>query len=337
MILAIGGFLVCSALIFYHGTKLSFYGDLISIKSGLGKAWVGLILMASVTSLPELVIGISSVTVVGSADLAVGNVLGSCVFNLAILSLLDAILPGKPILTRVASSNVLAATLGTILLCMVGLGLFLPNEIQLMNWIGGTSLGFLIIYLIAIRLLHTYGLKNNPAIGAINPPQEATHGGEMMSLRKVITWYSVHAVMVIAAATVLPYFSDQIAIATGIGESFVGTLLLAASSSLPEVAVSLSAARIGNAEMAVGNLFGSNIFNILLLTVSDIFYTPGNLLKDASESNLVTVLAIVAMNAIAIAGLTFRPEKKAFRFMAWDTLLILFLYVVTMLYIYQNP
>lgn len=334
MVLHVAGFLVCSILIFYHGTKLSYYGDLISLKSGLGKAWVGLILMASVTSLPEMVIGISSVTVVGSSDLAVGNVLGSCVFNLAILSLLDALLPGQPILTRVPASNVLAATLGTILLCMVGLGLFLPNEIQIMNWIGGTSLGFLVIYLISVRLLHTYGQKNNPAIGAANPPED---GSVKMSLRRVMVWYSVHALMVIAAAVVLPYFTDQIAVATGIGKSFLGTLLLAASSSLPEVAVSISAARIGNAEMAVGNLFGSNIFNILLLTVSDIFYTPGNLLKDASESNIVTVLAIIAMNAVAIAGLTFRPEKKAFRFFAWDSMLILLLYMVTMLYIFYNP
>lgn len=332
MALYIAGFVVCSALIFYHGTKLSFYGDLISIKSGLGKAWVGLILMASVTSLPELMIGISSVTVVQSADLAVGNVLGSCVFNLAIISLLDAIMPGKPVLTRVAGSNVLAATLGTILLCMVGLGLFLPNEFQIMNWIGMTSLGFLIIYLVSMRLLHTYGRTSDPAIGAVNPPDES-----VMSLRRVLIWYAVHAVMVIAAAMVLPYFSDQIAIETGIGQSFMGTLFLAASSSLPEVAVSISSARIGNAEMAVGNLFGSNIFNVLLLTVSDMLYTPGNLLKDASEPNLVTVLAIIAMNSVAIAGLTVRPEKKQFHYLAWDTLLILLLYLLTMLFIYLNP
>ena len=131
MLVSVIGFVVCSVLIFYHGKKLSFYGDLISIKSGLGRVWVGLILMASVTSLPELVMGISAVTVVGSPDLAVGNVLGSCVFNLAVLSLLDAILPGQPILTKVARSNVLAASLSTILLTFVGVGLFLANEISI--------------------------------------------------------------------------------------------------------------------------------------------------------------------------------------------------------------
>src|SRR5688572_28665877 len=115
------GFVACSLVIFYHGKKLLFYGDLISIKSGLGRAWVGLILMASVTSLPELVMGVSAVTIVGSADLAVGNVLGSCVFNLAVLSLLDAIIPGQPLLTKAPHSNILAATLGTALLAFVGI------------------------------------------------------------------------------------------------------------------------------------------------------------------------------------------------------------------------
>lgn len=333
MVLHIAGFMGCSLLIFYHGTKLSFYGDLISLKSGLGRAWVGLILMASVTSLPEMVIGISSVAVVGSADLAVGNVLGSCVFNLTILTLLDAIMPGKPILTRVNNTNLLAAALGTILLCLVGLSLYLPADIVIMDWIGVTSLSFLIVYLVAIRLLHSYGTKSKQVLAGSEPTRDEVK----MSLGKVILWYSVHAAMVIAAAIALPYFSERLAEELSISESFVGTLLLAASSSLPEVAVSISAARLGNADMAVGNLFGSNIFNILLLTISDMFYQDGHLLKDASDSNLVTVFAIVAMNSIAIAGLTVRPEKKRFGYLAWDTLLILVLYVATMLFLYQEP
>lgn len=333
MILDFLGFSLCALLIFYHGMKLSYYGDQISLKSGLGKVWVGLILMASVTSLPELMIGISSVSVVGSADLAVGNVLGSCIFNLTILSLLDALLPGKPVLTRVPFTNVLAATLGTILISFVGVGLFLSNEISILNWIGITSLAFLAIYLISMRLLHSYGLKESAThSGAIRQQDESTQ-----KLSTVIFWYLLHAVMVIVAALALPYFSEQIAIKTGIGESFIGTLLLAASSSLPEIAVSISAARMGSLDMAVGNLFGSNIFNVMLLTIADLFYYEGNLLQDASESNMISVLAVVIMNSIAIAGLTVRHEKKIFYRLAWDTLLILVLYILTMLYLYFNP
>jgi cation:H+ antiporter len=330
MILAVAGFLGCSLLIFYHGRKLAHYGDLISIKSGWGKVWVGLILMASVTSLPELVIGTSSVTLVGSADLAVGNVLGSCVFNLAILSLLDAIIPGQPILTKVARSNVLAATLGSILLAFVGIGLFLSNEIRILNWIGITSLVFVIVYFVSVRLLHTYGLRENSITGASVPDQSRIK----LSLSSLFMWYAVHAVMVIIAALALPYFSEQIAAESGIGESFIGTLLLAASSSLPEIAVSISAARMGNTDMAVGNLFGSNIFNIMLLAIFDLFYEGGNILQDASESNMITVFATIIMNSIAIAGFTMRPEKKGLRFLAWDTALILIVYVLTIVFLY---
>lgn len=104
---AILGFIACSAVIFYSGKKLSYYGDQIAKRTGMGSLWTGFILMAIVTSLPEVVLGVSSVSIVGSADLAVGGVLGSCIFNLTILSLLDALSPGKPLLTRVAGTHVL--------------------------------------------------------------------------------------------------------------------------------------------------------------------------------------------------------------------------------------
>jgi cation:H+ antiporter len=157
-----------------------------------------------------------------------------------------------------------------------------------------------------------------------------------LTTANIVLWYCIHAVVVIAAALVLPYFSEILAVEFGMEESFVGTLFLAASSSLPEIAVCISAARMGNADMAVGNLFGSNIFNIMLLTVFDFFYTPGNILKDASEANLITVFAVIIMNSIAIIGLTIRPEKKGLRFLAWDTALILLVYLATMIFLYFN-
>jgi len=84
------GFTICAAIIIYSGTQLSYYGDKIAELTGLGRAWVGLILMSSVTSLPELITGISSVAIVNAPNLAAGDIFGSCVFNLLILSILDA-------------------------------------------------------------------------------------------------------------------------------------------------------------------------------------------------------------------------------------------------------
>lgn len=109
---SIFGFLVCASLIFFAGKKLSYYGDLLSEMTGLGKAWIGLILMASVTSLPELMVGISSSAIVEDANLAAGDVLGSCLFNLGILAMMDAFLPkNKPLLANASQSHILAAAL----------------------------------------------------------------------------------------------------------------------------------------------------------------------------------------------------------------------------------
>src|SRR3990172_451335 len=93
-------FIICTSAIVYSGTKLAKYGDIIAEKTGMGRAWIGLVLMASVTSLPELVTGISSVTYAGVPDIAAGDVLGSYVFNMLILAILDAIQRPMPLSAR---------------------------------------------------------------------------------------------------------------------------------------------------------------------------------------------------------------------------------------------
>ena len=81
-------FAACAAVICYAGAKLSYYGDIIAEKTGLGRTWIGVVLMASVTSLPELITGVSSVALADVPDIAAGDVLGSCMFNILIIALL---------------------------------------------------------------------------------------------------------------------------------------------------------------------------------------------------------------------------------------------------------
>ncbi|MGK2863275.1 MAG: hypothetical protein ACSLE0_15190, partial [Chitinophagaceae bacterium] len=108
LILNTFGFACCAGIIIYSGTRLSVYGDKIADLTGMGKAWVGLILMASVTSLPELITGFSSVVIVNAPNLAAGDIFGSCMFNLLILSLLDARIK-QPLFSMVKSSHIVAA------------------------------------------------------------------------------------------------------------------------------------------------------------------------------------------------------------------------------------
>jgi cation:H+ antiporter len=100
-------FLVCAALIGIAGYWLARYGDVIAEKTGLGGTWIGVILVASVTSLPELATGVSSVTVVEAPDIAVGDVLGSCVFNLMLVAVLDFLYREKPLYRKASQGHIL--------------------------------------------------------------------------------------------------------------------------------------------------------------------------------------------------------------------------------------
>lgn len=321
-------FAALASLIFLSGKKLSVYGDMIARHLGLGRAWIGLVLMASVTSLPELSVGISSAALAGSADLALGDVMGSCVFNLFILSLLDVFVRGEPLLFKASPSHMLAAALSIILVALVGMGLFLPTSITIIRWIGLSSILFIAVYFVSMRLIYFYEAKLLLAQVAKEaepiPP---------ITLKRAAWLYAANALVVIGAALFLPGIAQDIAIASGLGESFVGTLFLAASTSLPEIAVSFSAMRMGAVDLAVGNLIGSNLFNILILSVDDMFYNNGPLLKDASDDNLVSVFSVIMMTAVVIASLAYRSPRKSF-LMAWDTLIISGLYVGNLLLLY---
>lgn len=329
MLFYIAGFIICALIIFFAGKRLSHYGDLLAELSGMGKAWIGLILMAAVTSLPELMVGISSAVIIQSADLAVGDIIGSCAFNLGILSMMDIFTPkDRPLFSHVSRSHILAAAFGIILMALVGLNLYLDKDIVIASFIGLTSISFLIVYLVAVRSIFNYQQNNAPMSETVHQTPEIG-----LTLKKVVVRYVFFALIIIITALALPYFAEHIAESTGLGKSFVGTLFLAVSTSLPEIAVSLAAIRMGSTDMAVGNLLGSNLFNIVILFLDDLFYTKGHLMKDASDVNLLSVFFVIMMTGIAIAGFIFPSNRKKF-VMAWDTLWIFGLYVMNIVLLY---
>ena len=101
-------FIFCSAVIVFCGIRLSRYGDIIAEKTGLGRAWIGLILMASVTSLPELITGISSVAIADTPNIALGDIMGSCVFNISIIVIMDMLHGSAPIFHKTEHGHILA-------------------------------------------------------------------------------------------------------------------------------------------------------------------------------------------------------------------------------------
>lgn len=325
------GFIICTAVIVYSGTRLSKYGDIIAEKTGLGRAWTGLVLLASVTSLPELVTGISSVTFARVPDIATGDVLGSCVFNMLIIAMLDARYRIMPISTKAQQGHVLSAAFGILLLGVVSMSIILGNKITPLGWIGHYSIFFIIIYFLAIRLIYSYEKRQ---IAAAIHEKAVEMRYETISLKTAVSQYIINAVVVVIAAAFLPFIGEGIAKATGLGQTFVGNIFIALSTSLPEIVVSLSAVKIGAIDLAVGNLFGSNLFNIFILALDDIFFIKGPILSYSNPNHIVSALSAIMMTAVAILGLTYRTAKKPL-FIAWDSMALIIVYVINLMLLYM--
>ncbi|MCQ3922749.1 MAG: sodium:calcium antiporter [Rhodocyclaceae bacterium] len=327
------GFLVCIAAIGFAGARLSRYGDILAEKTGLGGSWIGLIMLATVTSLPELVTGISAVTVAGVPDIAVGDVLGSCVFNLAILVVVDLLHPRESIYSRASRGHILSAAFGTVLIGAVAFSLLLARrgEALAIGHIGAYTPLIVALYLLAMRTLYQHE-RREVAEFVEDVAERYPH----VSLRRAAIGYALAAGVVVAAGIWLPFVGADIAEQMGWHDSFVGTLLVAAATSAPEVAVTVAAVRIGALDMAVANLLGSNLFDILILAIDDLFYAGGPLLADVSQAHAVSAVSAIIMTGIAVIGLFYRPAGPLWRNVSWISVFLLVLYLLNSYILFRH-
>ncbi|MBE0624173.1 MAG: sodium:calcium antiporter [Burkholderiales bacterium] len=315
---------VCAVLIGLAGWRLSLYGDVIAEKTGLGGTWIGVVLLASVTSLPELATGVSAVAAADAPDIAVGNILGACVLNLTYLVVLDLVHRQESIYTRARQGHILSAGFGVLLLGIVGFSLLLAQKVDPLSpgHVGIYSPVIVVVYLISMRAVFSYEKKQMAAY-----VEEAAERYPHLTLRQALVRFSLAALVVVGTGTWLPFVGEDIAALYAWNTSFVGALFVAAATSLPELAVTLSALRLGALDMAIGNLLASNLFNLLILAVDDVFYLRGPLLSHVSPTHAVSVMSAVAMTGAVTVGLLYRPPDRVFRTIGWISVLLLFVYL----------
>ncbi len=338
MIILLLIFIFLTALILYSGSRLSRYGDIIAEKTGLGKLWIGVILLAFITSLPELITGISSVLIFDTPEIAAGDILGSCVFNILVLAMLDLFDSSSPISSRVNQRHTLSAGFGILLLSVVALNIFISSfnipSLPVLGWIGIYTPAILVMYVIAMKLIFIHEKKAHADYvkeKAEELKEEKIY--DDITLKDVYRNFSIHSLVIVAAATFLPEVGVKLAVSTGLGETFIGNALIAISTSLPEIVVSVTALRIGAGDMAIGNLFGSNIFNIGILALDDIFYFKGPLFSFISPTNIISALSAIIMMTIAIIGLTYRAKTKKL-FLSYDAIAIITVYILNIAALY---
>lgn len=315
----------CAVAIAYAGARLTRLADAIGEKTRMSGSWVGLLLLAAVTSLPELATGISAVTVARAPNIAVGDVLGSTVFNLALLVMLDILHRPDTIYSRASTGHVLSAGFGVILLSVVGASVLLERERVLpgLGSIGGYTPLLVVLYLLAMRSVFTYEQRQMSIQGPASELRYAELG-----LRKAALQFVLFAGVVTIAGAWLPIVGGRIADEMGWSRTFVGTLLVAGATSLPEIVVTLAALRLRALDMAIGGLLGSNLFDLLIIGVDDAFYTKGSLLADVSPVHAMTAFSAAMMSGAVIVGLVYRPRQRVLRTMTVVSAALLAVYLI---------
>jgi cation:H+ antiporter len=181
------------------------------------------------------------------------------------------------------------------------------------------------------RLLARFQSKR--VVEVLKQEAERRHYDQISRARTYLTFAAAGLVIVVAGVW-LGAITDRIAAETGLGRSFVGVFFLGVSTSLPEIAASLAAVRMGAIDLAIGNVLGSNLFNVMLLAIYDVVDGPRNLWASMSDANALALAIAIMMTAVAIISLIYRASPKTPWRMNWDGVALLGMYAVSLVLIY---
>lgn len=327
-------FAVSALFIVAAGIRLSYYGDIIAEKTGMGRTIVGLLLISIATSLPELVTSIRA-ALLDNADLVLGNMLGSNLFNLTLMVILDVTVVGFTVYGKIDRKNLRTAS-GSLLMIMIlminmvlmlgrkplsGSGLFYMNgTVPVIAGIGLDSILLLITFIFIIKKIVFDKQDSEEAEEELQYSEKNISTG--------IIGFLISAAVIVVAGIFLTESADMIAAikvaGRPLGGTFVGSLFLAIVTSLPEMVATLGALKLKAYNMAVGNIFGSNVFNILIIFFADLFYRKGSLSAHAASgsSNILVGLVVSLITLLVVVAAKPNAPKKA-RLSLTSTLVLL--------------
>jgi cation:H+ antiporter len=295
---AIGIFLVSALTVIYFGTQLARYGDVLATLTGWGRLFVGSILVAMATSLPELSTNISAVRLdPPNPELALGNVLGANMINMLTFAVVALIFGGKSFLRRVAPEQGYLITLAVILTALTVLFAWFKPEISFLN-LGLSSTILLVVFVVGMRIVYA------------RRPQQGDISDDPVAMTLIRAWgmFGLVSVGVIIAGYFLAYSVDQIAAITGVASSTLGILLASLVTTMPEATATIAAARMGAPDLGVGNLYGSCAFNVTILFFADPFYRQGIVLNQTEPTHFVAGGVAIALMLLGLVLVLAHPR-----------------------------
>lgn len=312
-------FILAAALTVYAAIKLSTYADVISEKSTMSGMLVGTVLLAGATSLPEVTTSVSAV-MINNPDIAIGNMLGSNLFNIFILAMFDLYYRQKRLFNEASRDHLYTASLGLMLTLVTMIALIVRIDFTILG-IGIDAL--LIAGLYALGIYYIGQRPKEPTTEQEVKEEVGVSVTDSIPVKRAVIGFIIAALVIMGAGTALSVFGDQIAVVTGLGSSFVGSFLIAASTSLPEAVAVFVALKLGNVNLAFGSILGSNIFNMLIIAMSDVFYRGGSILADVSTSHLVTAIGITILSVLVMYSVLRKDVTSKFRYVLPSVLVVL--------------
>ncbi len=298
-------FVACAAAIALAGPRMVDAVEAVADRTGIGRLWLGAVLLAGATSLPELVATVSA-AVIDEPNLALGTVLGSNMFNMTIFGIVIIWRPG----TRGSDPAAVATGLVAVALGVIAAIFILVADPA----IGAVGLGaslILAVYLLASFVAFRRERGRAAAEGA--PVADSAAASQTGSMRATAAWLTLATAVVFVASIFIADAAEGVADSIGISGGVMGVVGLAFATSLPEVVTSIAALRRGAMDLVIGNVFGSNIFNAAVLFPADVSFNEGSLLRAADTEQLAPALFGIVMMLLALAVLRSRPASSAIR------------------------
>jgi cation:H+ antiporter len=321
-------FMGSGLIVVLAATALARYADAIAELTKLGRLWIGSVLLAGATSLPELATDISAVRL-GAVDLAVGDLFGSSMANMLILAIIDLVPPRRQVLHNVALDHILAASLAISLNALAAVFVII-RPTQSISWVGPASIALFLAYVAGARAIYRHATREGSTIAAVAPEP----GTQPPTMRRAVLGFLVAALVILAAAPAFAWSAKGIAQVSGLGNTFVGTWLVGLATSLPELVACLAAVKVGAFDLAVGNLFGSNAFNMAIFLALDAAQS-GSLFASLDQGHALSALSGIVLMALGVAAIAYRAKRR-FAMLEPDSLLILATYGGALLLLYRH-
>jgi cation:H+ antiporter len=261
--------------------------------------------------------------------LAAGDAFGSNLFNLMIIGLLDFFWRDGPLLNRVSFTAALIGALGILLMGIAAVGIFVHQESTFGTGLSLSPMSLLLLVSFIVSMLILYRADQSSVDSEVEDEPS-------QSLQRAFSIYGISAVVVLVAAVWLAFVGDSLAVELGLERSFIGTQFLALSTSLPELAASIAAIRLGAPELAISNLLGSNLFNMgFVLFVDDALYIDGPIWEVVASVHVFTALAGILMTAVVIIALMAQERGRPGRLFTFEALMLVALYLGVSALVYQ--